>query len=471
MSMGGQDTDRANRGPARPSRARRIDVESLADATVRGSAHGRSVRCPFAVIADPDLHSVPPDVELSIVMPCLNEAETVERCVRSALAWLRRASVDGEVIIADNGSTDGSQALALAAGARVVDVADKGYGNALMGGIRAAHGTYVVMGDADDSYDFSALDPFLARLRAGDDLVMGNRFQGGIAEGAMPALHRYIGNPLLSGVGRLFFHAPVGDFHCGLRAFRRDAILGLDLRTTGMEFASEMVVKACLANLRVSEVPTTLRPDGRSRRPHLRSFRDGWRHLRFLLLYSPRWLFLYPGLALLGVGLILSAVLVATPIDAFGVTFDVGALVMMAALAVIGYQAVLFAVLTKTYAVHEGFLPKGRAYERLENQLTLERGVVVGALLVAAGLAFAIGAVLRWSDSGFGNLDARGTVRSVVPAMLGLVLGSQTVLSSLAISILSIRTTQPAPLAADLSNATLAADVTATPVTTTRPAP
>src|SRR5687767_10394655 len=237
--------------------------------------------------------------ELTVLMPCLDEAETVGRCVAKARGFLERAGIQGEVLVVDNGSSDGSVRLAEQAGARVVQERRRGYGNALRSGIEQARGRFVVMGDADDSYDFSALDPFLERLRAGADLVIGNRFQGGIAARAMPPLHRYLGNPVLTGIGRLFFRSPVGDFHCGLRGFRRDAIVALGLSTEGMEFASEMVVRATVEGLRIVEVPTTLAPDGRSRRPHLRTFRDGWRHLRFLLLFSPRWLFLYPGVILM----------------------------------------------------------------------------------------------------------------------------------------------------------------------------
>jgi hypothetical protein len=379
-------------------------------------------------------------------MPCLNEAETVATCVAKALGFLEAAGVSGEVVVADNGSTDGSQAIAAAAGARVVEVADKGYGSALMGGIRAARGRFVIMGDADDSYDFSALQPFLDRLRAGDDLVMGNRFAGGIEPGAMPALHRYLGNPVLSWLGRLLFKAPVGDFHCGLRGFRRQAVLDLDLRTTGMEWASEIVVRATLAGLRVSEVPTTLSPDGRSRAPHLRSFRDGWRHLRFLLIFSPRWLFLYPGLVLLIGGLLATTVLVAGPLTLGSVTFDVGTLLLAVTLTIVGYQSVLFAVLTKVYAVSEGFLPRGRAYTRIEGQLSLERMLAVGAIVFVVGIVAAVAAFWRWRDAGFGELDAQQTVRTLAPALLGLTLGFQTILFGLFKSILGVRlTSRPAP--------------------------
>ena len=380
-----------------------------------------------------------PTCELSIVMPCLNEAETVATCVRQARQFLESAGIDGEVLVADNGSTDGSQALAIAEGARVVDVTERGYGSALIGGIAAARGTYVAMGDADDSYDFSTLGPFLDRLRAGDDLVMGNRFAGGIAPGAMPWLHRYIGNPVLSFVGRLFFHAPVRDFHCGLRAFRRESIVGLHLRTTGMEFASEMVVKACVNGLQVSEVPTPLRPDGRTRAPHLRSFRDGWRHLRFLLLFSPRWLFLYPGLLLMALGLVFTGFLVSGPIEVGGVGFDVGALLYMMALTVVGYQAVLFALLGTAYARAEGFLPAGDRFEKLERRFSLERSVLVGGLVFLFGIGVSVFSFLRWRDVGFGALQPEQSVRTVTPAVLGLVLGAQTIMGGVFLSFLGIR--------------------------------
>lgn len=391
-------------------------------------------------------------------MPCLNEAETVATCVEKALGFLASSGVSGEVVVADNGSTDGSQALASAAGARVVHVTERGYGAALAGGIRAARGRFVVMGDADDSYDFTGLQPFLDRLRAGDDLVMGNRFRGGIAPGAMPALHRYLGNPALSWLGRLLFKAPVGDFHCGLRGFRRQAVLDLDLRTTGMEWASEIVVRATLAGLRVSEVPTTLSPDGRSRPPHLRSFRDGWRHLRFLLIFSPRWLFLYPGLVLLVGGLLMTAVLVAGPLTFGSVTFDIGTLLLAVTLTIVGYQSVLFAVLTKVFAVSEGLLPPGRAYTRIESRLSLERMLAVGALVFVVGIVAAVGAFWRWRGAGFGELDAQQTVRTLAPALLGLTLGFQTILFGLFKSILGLRLSrQPAAEPAE-AEGDLAAD-------------
>ena len=389
---------------------------------------------PYVRRAEP---SSPDEFELTI-MPCLNEAETVAACVTTARRWLDTHGVSGEVLIADNGSTDGSRQLAIDAGARVVPIPERGYGAAILGGIAAAKSTYVIMGDADDSYDFSALQPFVDRLRAGDDVVMGNRFLGGIEKGAMPPLHRYIGNPVLSTLGRVLFRLPVKDFHCGLRGFRRDSVQRLGLRTTGMEFASEMVVKAGLRNLRISEVPTTLRPDGRSRKPHLRTWSDGWRHLRFLLLYSPRFLFLYPGLAMFGAGMALTIALVIGRIHAFGVVFDVAALVYAAALAVVGFQAVTFALFTKIYAVAKGFLPPDSRIDQLGGRFKLERGLLVGLLTLVAGIVAALVSLWRWRDVGFGALDPSRQLRVVVPAALGLILGASTIFASLFLSILGM---------------------------------
>ncbi len=378
-------------------------------------------------------------VELSIVMPCLNEAETVATCVEKAMRFLATHGVVGEVLVADNGSTDGSQALAERAGARVVPVTEKGYGAALMGGITAARGRFVAMGDADDSYDFLGLMPFVERLRGGDDLVMGNRFLGGIADGAMPPLHRYLGNPVLTGVGRLFFRAPVRDFHCGLRAFRREAIQTLNLRTTGMEFASEMVVRSVLAGLRVSEVPTTLKPDGRSRPPHLRSWRDGWRHLRFLLLYSPRYLFLVPGALMAVVGLAVVAWLLPGPRVVAGVGFDVHTMLFAAAAVLLGAQSVVFAVFTKTFAAQEGLIPADPRVDRLYRYVTLETGLVVSGVVLVAGLALAVLSLSSWARSGYGAMDVGRTMRLVIPAMLLMVLGAQGVLASFFLSVLGLR--------------------------------
>lgn len=378
-------------------------------------------------------------MELSVVMPCLNEAETVATCVGKARACFEAHDVAGEVIIADNGSTDGSQDLARDAGARVIHATEKGYGNALMAGIMAARGRFVIMGDADDSYDFSSLGPFLSELRGGADVVMGNRFRGGIAAGAMPALHRYLGNPALSWIGRLFFGSPVGDFHCGLRAIRRDAVLRLGLQTGGMEFASELIVRATLADLKIVEVPTTLSPDGRSRPPHLRSWRDGWRHLRFLLMYSPRWLFLIPGLVVMAVGLGIGVPVAAGPVTVGTVTFDVDTLVAASAMVVIGFQAVLFALFTKVYAIEEGFLPPDPRVARFREIVTLERGLLVGGALACVGLAGLAMSLAHWHVHAYGELNPRESLRIVVPSATALMISCQTVLASLFISILGIR--------------------------------
>jgi Glycosyl transferase family 2 len=378
-------------------------------------------------------------MELSIVMPCLNEAETVAVCVHKAMAFLGSNGVDGEVIVADNGSTDGSQLLASTEGARVVPVNERGYGSALIGGILAARGRYVIMGDADDSYDFTALLPILERLRAGADLVMGNRFRGGIVPGAMPPLHRYLGNPVLSFLGRLFFRSKIGDFHCGLRGFNRARVLDLGLQASGMEFASEMVVKATLADYAIEEVPITLYPDGRGRPPHLRSWRDGWRHLRFLLLYSPRWLFFYPGLAMLLVGLIAGAAIIPGPLSIAGVKLDVDTLAGACALVVIGIQAVLFAVFTSVYASNEGFLPESAAVKRLRPFWSLERGITVGIVLAAAGIAGMITSLVIWSGASFGHLPYDSVLRVVLPSATALVASCQVVLGAFFLSILDIR--------------------------------
>jgi len=377
-------------------------------------------------------------LELTVLMPCLNEAETVAVCVAKARRWIGAHSVAGEVVVADNGSTDGSQKLAREAGGRVVQVEARGYGAALAGGIAAARGRFVIMADADDSYDFSRLDAFMDQLRAGKQLVMGNRFTGGIALGAMPPLHRYLGNPVLTFIGRLFFRSPCGDFHCGLRGFDRAAILGLDLHTTGMEFASEMVVKATLAGLRLAEVPTTLSQDGRSRPPHLRSWRDGWRHLRFLLMYCPRWLFLLPGLALMLAGVVLFALLIPGPLHLGWGTLGIHSLLAGATFIVIGYQAV-FAVLTKVFAITEGLLPEDRQLARACRYVTLETGLAAGALLAALGLAGAFATAWHWRAGGYGSLQAEATMRVFIPSMTLWMVGTQTVFASFFLSILGLR--------------------------------
>jgi len=378
-------------------------------------------------------------VELTLLMPCLDEAETLAVCITKALGYLERSGVSGEVLIADNGSTDGSQEIARSLGARVVDIEAKGYGNALIGGIEAARGKYVIMGDADDSYDFSDLGHFVERLRAGDELVMGNRFKGGIAPGAMPPLHKYLGNPVLSTIGRVLFKSPIKDFHCGLRGFNRQSMLDLHLQATGMEFASEMVVKSTLGGLRVSEVPTTLKKDGRSRPPHLRSWRDGWRHLRFLLIFSPRWLFLIPGAVAFLLGVLGSIFISFGPIVVGSVGFDVSSQIYFAALAVVGYQSVLFALLTKIYAQHEGFrIPRSRNFERLERRISLESGALVGLGLFIIGLVIAAVQFAEWAAVGFGALDAVATVRIAVPASLFMMLGAQTVMAGMFVGVLSV---------------------------------
>jgi glycosyltransferase involved in cell wall biosynthesis len=374
-------------------------------------------------------------VELTILLPCLNEAETIAICVQKAASFLLLHNVDGEVLVADNGSTDGSPALAEAAGARVIQVPERGYGTALMAGIKAARGRFVIMGDADDSYDLTALMPFLSQLRAGADLVMGNRFHGGIAPGAMPPLHRYIGNPVLSFIGRLFFRSKIGDFHCGLRGFNRSRILKVGLQATGMEFASEMVVRATLAGYRIDEVPTTLSPDGRSRRPHLRSWRDGWRHLRFLLLFSPRWLFLYPGLAMMLVGAAGGIAILPGPIPFAGVRLNLATLAAACALVVIGMQAVLFAIFTAVYATNEGFLPPSNKVARFLRSWTLERGLVAGAVLGLAGLGGAASALFVWSGGAAPHPDI---LRLVLPSLTALMLSCQLVFSAFFISILGV---------------------------------
>jgi glycosyltransferase involved in cell wall biosynthesis len=372
------------------------------------------------------------DYELTLLIPCLNEASTVDACVDAAQAALRDLGVRGEVLVADNGSTDGSREIAAAHGARVIPVAERGYGAALLAGIEAARGRFVVMGDADLSYDFAESGRYLERLRAGDDLVMGNRFTGAIEPGAMPLLHRYLGNPVLSGIGRLFFGSPVGDFHSGMRGFRRDAILGLQLRTTGMEFASEMIVRSSLAKLRIGEVPATLRPDRRGRPPHLRTWRDGWRHLRFLLLYSPRWLFLYPGAVLVLVGLAASAALLPTP--------RVHTLIYAAMFVVVGFQTMLFAAFTKIFAINEGLLPEDARLNRIFQVVTLEVGLVLGALLLLAGVAGSLYALAVWEQTGFGALDASAlTMRIVIVSSSAIALGVQVILSSFFFSILGLR--------------------------------
>lgn len=379
------------------------------------------------------------ELELSIVMPCLNEAETLAVCIAKAQGSLEALGVAGEIIIADNGSTDGSQMIAAQMGARVVPVPVKGYGSAIRGGVAAARGKYIIMGDADDSYDFANLGPFLAKLRAGYDLVLGNRFKGGIEANAMPWLHKYLGNPVLTATGRLFFRSPCGDFHCGLRGFGKAAMEKVNLRTTGMEFASEMVVKATLNKLRVTEVPATLSVDGRSRPPHLRSWRDGWRHLRFMLLYSPRWLFLYPGILLMVLGSLVSGWLLYGPAHVGGITFDVHTLLYSAMTIVIGFQTVVFAVFTKVFAITQGLLPEDPRLNKLFRYITLETGLAVGSLLFVLGIGLSIYAFTSWRARLYGPLNPSEILRLVIPAITLMMVGLQTILSSFFLSILGLK--------------------------------
>ena len=379
-------------------------------------------------------------LELTILMPCLNEAETIEVCVRKAMTFLRENGVEGEVLVADNGSTDGSQAMAEALGARVIPIPLRGYGAALIGGIQSAHGRYIIMGDSDDSYDFTRLMPFVERLRAGDDLVMGNRFRGGIAPGAMPPLHRYLGNPVLSWIGRLFFGIKTGDFHCGLRGFSRASMLALGLRNPGMEFASEMVVKSALADLKITEVPTTLSPDGRSRPPHLRTWRDGWRHLRFLLLHSPRWLFMYPGILCVAIGVVLIAALAGGSVELMpGVQISVHTLTGGCFALILGSQLVMFSALARKYAMVEGFLPPALTFRRTMSGLTLERIMLIAGPLLFLGLFGTLYAVGSWVSSGFGPITYDTIMRVLVISLTMMVIAIQMMASSFLSSIFEIR--------------------------------
>ena len=381
-------------------------------------------------------NEVAEDVELTIVLPCLDEAETLATCIGKARRSLEELGVRGEVLVADNGSTDGSQEIARAAGARVVPVSRRGYGAALQGGIEAARGRYVLMADADDSYALDDLAPFLAELRAGAKLVMGNRFAGGIDPGAMPFLHRYLGNPLLSWAGRRFFRIPVRDFHCGMRAFDRDTVRSLGIHSDGMEFASEMVVRSALAGLPITEVPTRLHRDGRSRPPHLRTWRDGWRHLRFLLLLSPRWLLLYPSLVLLAVGTVGLAWLATGAVQVGGVTFSVHTMLACATLMIVGLQVGGLALVSRTYAARLGLLPASPRLERWIARVTVERGLLVGALSVLLGVGLFVATLVTWGSQGFGELDPVVTMRLPIFGMVLVVGGIQVAGVACAVSLI-----------------------------------
>ncbi|MCA3019454.1 MAG: glycosyltransferase family 2 protein [Rhodocyclaceae bacterium] len=382
------------------------------------------------------------NLELTILMPCLNEAETVVTCIEKARTFLSRAGIGGEVLIADNGSTDGSQQLATDAGARVAAIPERGYGAALLGGITAARGRYIIMGDADDSYDFSSLDAFVAKLREGHPLVMGNRFAGGIMPGAMPPLHRYLGNPVLSFIGRLLFRSPIGDFHCGLRGFDRAAILKLGLASPGMEFASEMIVKATLAGYNIAEVPTILHPDGRSRPPHLRSWRDGWRHLRFLLMMSPRWLLLYPGCVLLGLGLLGGLRLSIGPLRIGGVGFDIHTLLYAAGASILGLQLVLFSLLARAIGCVKGVLPITQSFRRFMRIFTLEKGIAVGLAIVGLGIAAAVYSVQIWVSAHLSAIDPQSMMRIAIPSVALMVAGAEILFASFILSFIDVRAEQ-----------------------------
>lgn len=377
--------------------------------------------------------------ELTILMPCLNEAETLGVCINKAKTYLEESGVRGEIVVADNGSTDGSQKIAEEHGARVVNVPEKGYGAALIGGCNGARGKYVIMGDADDSYDFLHLAPFVEKLREGYDLVMGNRFKGGIEPGAMPPLHRYLGNPVLSFIARLFFPRKIGDYHCGLRGYNRESILKLGLVTTGMEYASEMVVKATLNHLKIAEVPTTLKKDGRSHAPHLRSWSDGWRHLKFLLMHSPNWLFMYPGLILFFLGLALTVVLSLGNIQIGSVGLGVHTLMYAAAAMMVGFNLVMFSLFVRSYASVTGFIPTESKLDKWLEETSTEKGVLLGIFLFLAGIAVTIVAFCIWGKTGFGGLSPESMMRITIPAMLLIVVGIEVVFGSFFIGILHIR--------------------------------
>lgn len=375
-------------------------------------------------------------------MPCLNEAETIGSCIMKANEWVIKNNVQAEILISDNGSTDGSQAIALNSGARVVHAPDKGYGAALIFGILNARGKYVIMGDSDDSYDFSSLSNFLSKLREGYDLVMGNRFKGGIAKGAMPLLHKYLGNPVLSFVGRLFFNTPVKDFHCGLRGFKQDIVTRLQLQTVGMEFASEMVVKASLFGLKITEVPATLSKHGRTRQPHLRTWSDGWRHLRFLLMHSPKWLFYIPGMSLFFTGLLLMLMTVIRPFEIMkGIYFDTNTLIFAGVFIITGFSCISLGLFTRTYATEEGFLPRNKLDNRIEKFFTLESGLVIGLIVFFSGVAGSLYSFYIWQQAKFGRLNYPEILRIVVPSATLVLLGTQLLFSSFFLGVLKIKRT------------------------------
>jgi glycosyltransferase involved in cell wall biosynthesis len=379
-------------------------------------------------------------IKLTILMPCLNEAETLATCIKKSKLFLKRKKIVGEVLIADNGSTDGSQEIALKEGARLVKIKQKGYGSALIGGISASKGEYIIMGDADDSYDFTELSQFMQKLDEGYDLVMGNRFKGGIKKGAMPPLHKYVGNPVLSGIGKLFFRTPINDFHSGLRGFKKSAIIDLNLQTTGMEFASEMVVKATLNKLKITEVPIILYPDGRSRPPHLRSWRDGWRHLRFLLIFSPRWLFLYPGIIFMLIGFVLLTLLFIGPIKVGSLTFDVNTMMFAAISILTGFTIANLGLFSMIFSIKNNLVPATKGFNKFLDGTNIDYGIVIGLVIFILGLIGSIIAILNWKATGFGNLETSTTLRLVIPSTTFIVLGIQTIFTTFFINILNLPT-------------------------------
>ena len=377
-------------------------------------------------------------IELSIVLPCLNEAETLEVCINKAKRSIEELGIDGEVLVADNGSSDNSTEIAMSNGARVVDVPTKGYGSALLAGFKDARGKFIIMADADDSYSLDEISEFISELRKGADLVMGNRFAGTIHSGAMPWLHKYIGNPILSFVGRLFFKSKIRDFHCGLRGLNRERILELDLNTPGMEFASEIVVKALLSNYKIVEVPTDLKPDGRSRAPHLRTWRDGWRHLRFLLFYSPRWLFFYPGLLTATVGLIGIIFLSKHEQVVLSVKLDLQTLVFASFALILGLQSVWFAILSKASSISKGFMPIDRKWEKLLKVLGNESLYLIYVGLILAGLLNLAEQVFQWADNSFGEMKAGEEIRQAMIAATIMTIGVQSLMSHMLLSIITM---------------------------------
>ena len=377
-------------------------------------------------------------IELSIVLPCLNEELTVGNCVKQAISFLAGSGVKGEVVVADNGSTDRSVEIAEENGARVAHISQKGYGSALAGGFKAARGKYIIMADADESYDLVNLMPFVEKLRQGYDLVMGNRFKGGIKKGAMPWHHKYIGNPVLSFVGQLFFRTPAKDFHCGIRGFSKGAIEQMSLQTSGMEFASEIVVKASILGMKVAEVPTTLSPDKRDRPPHLRSFRDGWRHLRFLLIYSPRWLFLYPGIVLLFLGGIASLALFFGTVNIGFRPLDFHSFIIAGTVMTVGLSMVSFALITRVYAYNFGLLPSRPRFFSLFKFFNLEIGLISGVVLIAFGIILIVRAAILSYTPGFDSIGFGSSIRLVFGSSLAIIVGSQVILTSFVLSMLGL---------------------------------